>query len=153
MKNIIKLLPVLAIALVLQSCATVSRNSTFKTSSTELQVQMSDLVFVGETEVSVTYRTLFGVFRHIDLVNGEEFDASNKEYTDLNGSLGTAYAGPLKKAYGKVLKEYPDARYFQVVRISKKTDRLFLGTDSEVKAVVRAYKFRTDYAPRCCQKK
>lgn len=149
MKNIIRLLSVMAVALAFQSCATVSRNNTFKASSTELQIQMSDLVFVGETEVSVTYRTLFGIFRHTDLVNGQEYDPSNQEYTDLTGSIFFSSDSPLKKAYGKVLREYPDARYFQVVRVTKKSDRLFLGTDTEMKAIVRAYKFRTDY-PRCC---
>lgn len=142
MKKIYSLLAIAAVTLAFQSCATVSRNNTFNTSKTELQIQMSDLEFLGETEVSVTYRTLFGIFRHIDLVNGKEYNPAEVERTHLNGALGTAYAGSLRKAYGKVLKQYPDAHYFQVVRVSKKTDRLFLGTDSEVKAVVRAYKFR-----------
>ena len=149
-KSLTRLMAIVLIASVCISCATVSRHNTFKTSTTTNQIKMADLEFLGETEVSVVYRTLFGVFRHIDTVNGQEYDPSDKSYTGLGTSfIDAAYYGPLRKAYGKVLADYPDASYFQVVRVSKKSDRLFLGTDSEVKGVVRAYRFRKDIVP-CC---
>lgn len=141
----------LSLALLLQGCATVSRNSAFKTSGEKTIVRQSDLELVDETEVSVSYRTLLGMFRHVDQVNGREFNPTDKSYTELGNQtlLGMPCARPLRLCFGEVLARHPEAAVFQVVRVEKQSHRLFLGTESELKALVRAYRFRTPQECTC----
>lgn len=136
----VKYIMLVGFAALMASCASVKRTSTFAPSSSVLQIEMQDLKCVGETEVSVSYRTYLGFIRKVDKVNGATYNPTNKTFTTLDG-INTKQNSPLSRAYAKVVEQYPDARYFQIVSFTKKSDRLFLGTESECTATVRAYKF------------
>ena len=136
----VKYLMLVGFAALMASCASVKRTSTFAPSSSVLQIEMQDLKCVGETEVSVSYRTYLGFIRKIDTVNGAAYDPTNKTFTTLDG-INTQMNSPLNRAYAKVVNQYPEARYFQIVSFKKKSDRLFLATESKCTAIIRAYKF------------
>lgn len=138
----IKYLFIAVFVLALQGCGTTTRNRTFSPELTQLHLLMDDLVFIGETEVEMSYSTyLFGLFHNIHTVNGKEYDATHKQITKLESRFFGGL-GKLDKATYKVLQDYPEARYFQVVRRTKVKDKLFLGNSVKETAIIRAYKFK-----------
>jgi hypothetical protein len=142
LKNSIIVLSLFLPAFLLNSCGTVTKTSTrnsFSPDKVELQLHMSDLQYLGETEVSVSYRTYLGLFTSIDRVNGEEYTSTNVKITKFNQSI--LRDRKLDKAAYKVIEEYPTADYFQVVYKKKEIDRLFLGTEVTYTARIQAYSF------------
>lgn len=137
MKHLKYLLLAVAV-LTFASCGTLTTNRTF--GPTVNRFYMSDLVYVGETEVEVTYSTYLGLFKKIHTLNNEKYDSSHKRHTFLDGELGKMWG--LNKAAYKVLEQYPEGRYFKVVRRTKVKQRLFLGNEVKETAVVRVYKFK-----------
>lgn len=134
----LKYLSLSVIVLLLAGCGTVKNDHTY---SPEVnRFYMSDLVYLGETEIEVTYSSYFGLFKKIHTVNGQEYDSSNKKHVYL-GSEGFKTYG-LNKATYKVLEEFPEGRYFKVVRRTKTKERLFLGAETQSKALIRVYKFK-----------
>lgn len=133
----------LGLAALCCSCS-VTRNQTYAPATSQLNIQMSDLEYLGETEISVDYRTYLGFIRIIDKLNGTAYDGSEIKYTDLkNGDfLSSGLYGRLDRAAFKVLEKFPDADYFVVVNQSKQKTRLFLGAEVSVTAKVRAYAFK-----------
>ena len=78
-------------------------------------------------------------------------------YKALHGQIGRHYArcgelrrqsgnigslGKLDKAAYKVMEQFPEARYYQVVSKQRVREKLFLGSNVTEKAVIRAYKFK-----------
>lgn len=121
-------------AFVLSSCGTQTVMKSYRTDDTRLEIRMSDLQYLGEVEVEISYRTYLGFIKCIDTVNGEDYDSTNKKIADIGGVRGN-----LKKACYKVVEKYPEARYYQVVRRSKTSDRMFLGSHVTETALIRAY--------------
>lgn len=144
----IKYLCIAVLALSLHSCGTTTSNRSFSPDLTQLHILMDDLVFIGETEVEMSYSTyLYGLFYNIHTVNGQDYDATQKKITKLESRFFGGL-GKLDKATYKVLDQYPEARYFQVVRRTKVKDKLFLGNSVKETAIIRAYKFKDG----CCHK-
>ncbi len=127
----------------LASCS-VTRNQTYSPSASQLNIQMSDLEYLGETEISVEYRTYMGLFRVIDRINDVPYDGVEIDHTTLeSGSpAGIGLCGRLNRAAGKVFEQFPGADYFIVVSQSRHKTRLFLGAEVTEKAKVRAYAFK-----------
>lgn len=123
--------------LMLVSCGTLTTNRSYNPQVNRFY--MSDLEFLGETEVEISYSTYLGIFKKIHTVNNEEYDSANKNYTFLDDGFKT---WGLKKTAYKALEEYPDGRYFQVVRRSKVKERLFLGSEVKETAIIRVYKYK-----------
>lgn len=139
--NIVKILPVVGLLLCLTSCGTVRTSKAFDM-PVRMELQMSDLVFLGESEISYQYDTYFGFIRTINMVNGEIYNSANK--TELNLPVGYL---PIKdkgmsQAAAKCLVDYPEAEYFQVVMDTKQTDKLILGSSTTRTVKVRCYKFK-----------
>ncbi len=122
----------------------ITKNSSYNPDMTMLNLTMDDMEYLGETEISVEYRTYIGVIRVIDKVNGERYDSSNRETAVLSGGsrFSESPYSVLSKAAPKVLKEYPDADYVVVASQTKHTVRLFLGSEVTMKAVVKAYSLK-----------
>jgi hypothetical protein len=95
---------------------------------------------LGETEVSVSYRTYLGLFSTIDQVNGSEYDSKNPTITKLNNSF--LKNRKLEKATYKAIDEFPEADYYQIAYKKTEVVRLFLGNEVKVTARIRAYSFR-----------
>jgi hypothetical protein len=99
---------------------------------------MKDFEYLGETELSVEYRTYLGVFRSIDVINGEKYDGKRVVHTKLPGCAPLV----LNRAAYKVWEEYPEADYLVVSRTQKSTERLLLGAEVKTSARVKAYKLK-----------
>jgi len=130
------------VVIFLNSCGTLTQTKTFAPQRVELQLHLSDMQYLGETEITVSYRTYLGLFTAIDKVNGEDYVSSDVKITKLDNSLfGDSQ---LDKATYKVIDEYPNADYYQVVYKKKVVERLFLGTEVVYSARIKAYSFKKD---------
>ncbi len=133
-----KFLSLAVIALLLAGCGT---HTSYRSFSPEInRFYMSDLVYLGETEVEVSYSSYLGLFKKIHTVNNKEYDSSKKRTTYLD--VKAAQSWGLNKATYKALDEYPEGRYFQIVRRQKVKDKLFLGSEVKETAVIRVYKYK-----------
>ena len=121
-------------------CGTLTKEKNFSPNQVQLNIDLNNLDYLGETEIEVTYRTYFGIIKVMDTVNGEMYDATNSLVTTLGN--GTILSGNIKKAAYKAIQKYPDATYFQPVRKIRQVNRLFLGKEVSEKAIIRAYKFK-----------
>lgn|SRR5574344_129028 len=136
-----KLFAVLAILLCVVSCGTMSSSDPF-TVSKKLEMNMNDLTFLGETEISCEYDTYFGIIRHLNMVNGENYIPGNDDKLIVHRAGLHFPCKGMNLASAKIMKQYPEACYFQVIMETKKTDVLFLGSTTKRTAKIRAYKFK-----------
>lgn len=134
----LKFLYPLVVTLLLASCGTVRNDRTYGPEVNRFY--MNDLVYLGETEIEVSYSSYFGLFKKIHTVNGKEYDSSQKKHAYLDSESFKAFG--LNKATYKVLEQFPEGRYFKIVRRTKTKERLFLGAETQVKAIVRVYKYK-----------
>ena len=126
----------------LSSCGMKTTSVPYKTASA-LEIHMSDLQFLGESQISCEYNTYLGFIKSISKVNGKDYVPGNDVMLSLptTGLLNFKGKG-MKLASAKLLQDYPNATYFQIVMETKKTDVLFLGSTTVRTAKVRAYKFK-----------
>ena len=112
--------------------------------STRLNLTMDDLEFLGESEISVEYRTYFGLISVIDQINGIPYDGKEIKTVRIGDKrdISLRLYSKLNRAQYKLLDEFPDAEYFVVVNQTKSTERMFLGSYVNVKAKVRAYSLK-----------
>lgn len=136
-----KIIPVIALIMCLCSCGMLSKSEPF-TVKTNLEMKMSDLVFLGESEISCEYDTYLGFIRQLSKVNGETYQPGDKSKLTIHQRGLTFNSKGMKLASAKLLEEYPQACYFQIVLDTKTTDVLFLGSTTKRVARVRAYKFK-----------
>lgn len=140
--NRFKYLVWVLVAAVFTSCS-VTRNTAYVPTTAQLNIEMSDLEYLGQTEISVDYRSYLGFISRIDQINGQPYDRVERQHANLNGYLtAPRLYNKLGRAASKVIEEYPEATYFIVVRQQKHKTRLFLGAEVEVKATVKAYSFK-----------
>lgn len=125
----------------LASCGTTSKSNSFAV-GTKLEMNMHDLVFLGESEISCEYDTYLGFIRSLRKVNGEDYIPGDKVKLNLSQNGLNLSGKGMEMAAAKLLQDYPEARYFQVVMKTKQTDVLFLGSTTKRVAKVRAYKFK-----------
>lgn len=128
--------------LALSSCGTLSKTNAFRPDDVQLNISMNDLIYLGQTEVSVSYRTYLGFIRTIDQVNGETYNSFDVQKTSFDKSMGSLLHGPILKATYKAINDYPEATYFQPVYKKIHKNRLFLGNEIVTTATIRAYKFK-----------
>lgn len=126
----------------MSSCGTVTKLSVFRPDDIRLNVDMGDLEYIGETEISVSYSTYLGFISITDKVNGEDYSYFEKKIAKLAYPVGRLFGGKLNKAAYKVLEDYPEATYFMPVCTKKEINRLFLGREVTRTAKIRAYKFK-----------
>lgn len=143
MRNKVLYISFILTLFVLSSCGTLTKSRTYAPGQVQLNIDMSDLDYLGESKIDVTYRTYLGFIRVIDTVNGEEYDRANIQEAKLCSQIGSSLlSGPLNKATSKLIKKFPDATYFQPISQTMTKERLFLGSQVSIKAVVKAYKFK-----------
>ena len=145
MKIVKIILASMAAALLLAGCGVVDRSTSYVTGGNQLIIQMDQLEYIGESEISVSYDKNFGITR-IKQINGGDYDPAVKKYGEI-GAKGCIFSKgtllkKLDRAAYKVYEDFPQAEYFIVVRQQSVTRKLFLGRSVEAKAVVRAYKFK-----------
>ena len=130
-----------AVILASLTACSVTRHRPYSVESTRLNLAMSDLEYVGETEISVDYRQYIGFIPVIDSINGTAYDGVEIKSTRIGNAPAGLY-GKLNRAAYKLVEDFPEAEYFLVVSQDKTITRLFLGSDIKVKARVKAYKFK-----------
>lgn len=141
MKKIKNIFIIVLLAIVATSCGTVTRMNTLSPDRVELQINMNDLEYLGETEVSVAYDKYVGIFTSINEINGEVYNPAEVQVVNLEG-LNFSLEKHLNKATYKVIEDFPQATYYQVIYKKKTKDRLFLGSTVKISAVIRAYSFK-----------
>ena len=127
----------------LASCS-ITRYKAYSPTVTQLSLQMDDLEYLGESEITVEYRRYLGVITVIDKVNGQIYD--NKEIKQFpifsNGSISDNLMSQLQLASYKLLEEFPMADYFMVTNQKSQKHQLFLGSTVTATAKVKAYSIR-----------
>lgn len=136
-----KIIPIFIIVACMSSCGTLSKSDPFAV-GTKLEMNMHDLVFLGESEISCEYDTYLGFIRSLQKVNGQVYQPGTKIKLNLPQKGLKLSCKGMELAASKLLTDYPEARYFQVVMETKQTDVLFLGSTTKRVAKVRAYKFK-----------
>ena len=133
-----------AVALVCLSACSITRNSTYAPDSTRLELTMDDLEYLGESELSVSYRTYIGFISVIDYINGEPYDGVEHKYVrfGMQKKVDLKLYGRLQRASYKLVDDFPDAEYYVVTRQTKSKTNLFLGGDVTVTAKVKAYRLK-----------
>ena len=137
------ILPVVAV-ICLTACS-ITRDRTFSPNPTRLKlITMDDIECLGETEISISYRTYIGFISVIDSINGVPYDGVEKKYVrlGLETSQDMRLYSRLKRASFKLLEDFPDAEYFVVTRQTKSKTNLFLGGDVTATAKVKAYRLK-----------
>ena len=132
-----------ALVLGLASCS-VTRHSAYTPTLTQLSIQMDDLEYLGEVEISIEYRRYLGIFTVTDSINGEEYDRKEIKSFPIynNGYMTDALLPGLQKASSKILEVYPKADYFIVTNQTTERVQLFLGSQVVAKAKVKAYSLK-----------
>ena len=141
MNKVSKIILVVFLAFLVSSCGTVTRMSTFAPNKVQLQINMSDLNYLGETEISVSYSSYLGLIKSIEEINGVQYNPSDVKIVAIEG-LDLKFDNVINKAAYKVVEEYPKATYFQVVYKKTEKNRLFLGNSTKSSAVIRAYSYK-----------
>ncbi len=131
----------LAITVLSVSCS-VTRMSVASPDRMQLNITMADLEYLGESEISVEYRTYLGFINVVDAVNGAPYDRqeTKKLVVTKGSSSGSKVPDVLDQAADKLTEEYPTADYFRIVSTKVQKNRLFLGGQSVITAKVKAYR-------------
>lgn len=145
-----KYLAVAASLMAAVSCGIVNRSS-YAPSASQLNIGMSDLEYLGTTEISITYDTYLGIFSRIRKINGEDFDPGIIQRAALRNSLvdGVVFSRlnrKLNRAAYLVYEQFPTADYFIVTRQTVHKTVLILGREIESKATVKAYRLKNTSA-------
>ena len=133
----------IALTLGLASCS-VTRYKAFAPNSTQLNLRMDNLEYLGETTISVEYRVYMGAFVSIDKVNGKDYNNDVIKLFPIYNYAGMAdnLLPNLKRASFKLSEEYPSADYFIVVNQTEEKHRLFLGSQVTATARIKAYSLK-----------
>ncbi len=134
----------IAFFLVFLTSCSVTRNRMYGPDATRLNLTMDDLEYLGETEISVDYRTYIGFISVIDQINGVPYDREEIKTVKIGDKQDVSLRlyGKLRRANFKLLEEFPDGEYFVVVNQTKSVTRWFLGSAVTVRAKVKAYSLK-----------
>lgn len=135
------ILTALCLIMLATSCS-ITRNRVFVPDATRLELSMSDLEYLGETEISVEYRKYLGFITRIDRLNGIPYDRQEIKTFDMGATRSLNLYERLDRASYKLLEDFPEGDYFVVTNQTKSITRLFLGSQIEVKARVKAYSLK-----------
>lgn len=138
----LKYIAVCLVALLATSCGSLTKSRSYAFDQVRLEMGMNDLEYLGESEISVEYTSyLFGAIKSIEKVNGEVYNPTHKTKLVMPKSCHFS-TGMLDVAAYKLVEQYPNAVYYQIVFETKNVDKLFLGSVNKVSAKVKAYKLK-----------
>lgn len=127
----------------LASCS-VTRYKAYSPTITQLNLQMDDMEYLGESEITVEYRKYLGIITVIDKINGQTYERKEIKQFPIfsNGSISDNLMSHLQMSSYKLLEDYPDADYFIVTNQKSERQQLFLGSTIKAEARVKAYLLR-----------
>ena len=82
--KILKLIAICTLVLFVTSCGSVSKNNSYSFDQVRLEMNMNDLTYLGEAEISVEYSSYLGLFKSIEKVNGEVYNPVHEKYGHKN---------------------------------------------------------------------
>lgn len=135
MKALKYIVAVFAVALGITSCGVMKSERLGPTPAARLNIDLNQLEYLGEKEITITFDKYIGIFKKIRTINGADFDRSVREYSYIPNLNPHLY-----RAAPAVYEAFPDADYYVISRQTSTRHLLFLGAEVEVKAVVKAYK-------------
>ncbi|MBR6055101.1 MAG: hypothetical protein IKP46_07160 [Bacteroidales bacterium] len=135
MKALKYIVAVFAVALGISSCGVMKSSTAGRAPFTQLNIDLNQLEYLGEKEITITFDKYLGIFKKIRTINGADFDRSVREYSYIPHLNAHLY-----RAAPAVYEAFPQADYFIVSRQTSTRHLLFLGSEVEVKATVKAYK-------------
>ena len=139
------LLQIITITFMFSSCAVINQHdlSDLMQKRAYVELDISDIVYLGETEVSYEYSKYFYIGTRVITINGESPNNRSKHYVSLQTSgLSDLFEPNMKRALYKAYLEFPSADYLEIS--VKNTERLpmFLGSKFKKSATVKAYKYK-----------
>lgn len=145
MKRVMLIATALMVAL-LTSCGSLKHYEKVPAASmvpeARLHVGMDDLVLLGESTITATSRSYFGLIKRIDKINGTAFNPRNNTAVQLYGNALMNIPGNLKYAAGKVVADYPNADFYAPAMYKEEVNELFLGKITTQTMVIKAYKYK-----------
>jgi len=145
MRNILKLI---VLTFILSSCAVTNTHNLgdLMQKRAYVELDISDIVYLGETEVSCEYSNYFFlpfIGNRLISINGELPDNSEKHSVKLQTSGFSDLFDPyMKRALYKAYLEFPSADYLEVTVENLETHKMFLGRKIKKSATVKAYKYK-----------
>lgn len=145
MKRILLIASVL-IAFLMTSCGGLKSYERVPAASmtpeARLHVGMDDLVLLGETTITATSRSYFGLIHRIDKINGTTFNPRRNTAVKLFGDRQMNIPGDLKYAAEKVVTDYPNADFYAPTLYKEEVNEMFLGKITTQTMVIKAYKYK-----------
>jgi len=146
MKKLLSIFFTICVVVCFYSCNTTRvynevRTTSFTPNVVRMNISLSDMQLLGQTTLTVQTRTYFGIFKHTDFVNGEQYNYRTVSKVYLNGLTDIRLPNNLKKAAYKALEEFPEADYFVPVSSKKEVERMVFGHRTTYTTVIKAYKF------------
>ena len=130
------------LATVLASCS-ISSKASFVPDTTQLNLSLDDMEYLGDIVVSIDYDRYLGIFHKIHKINDVAYDGKKVDRVKTNVFQGGINVNPMiVRALPKVYETYPDAEYVVCVGESTHTEVLFLGSEVSVSARMKVYKFK-----------
>jgi len=147
MMKLKKLFLSLFVVLLFASCGVQYESTRVKSTSltpdvVRLDLDLSDFELLGETEVSVNYRTYLGYIRCLDSVNHEAYNRRVVNKVTLKGHKDFSLPRYLDLAAYKVVEAYPTADYYVPAYTHQKIWKMFLGRQIQQSVVIKAYKLK-----------
>jgi hypothetical protein len=142
MKILIKLI---TISFILSSCAVTNSHqlSDLMQKRAYVELDISDIIYLGETEVSYEYSKYLFVATRVISINEESPNNSEKHYVNLQTSgFSSLFEPNMKRALYKAYLEFPSADYLEVTVKNTETHKMFLGRKIKKSATVKAYKYK-----------
>lgn len=143
MKNLLKLI---TISFILSSCGAVHKTynlSDSMQSRSYVELDISNIVYLGETEISYEFSRYMGAFTRVIAINGESPDNGKKNYVELQTAGFLSFFEPnMKRALYKAYLQFPSADYLEITARTTETHIMFLGRKTKKTATVKAYKYK-----------
>ena len=141
----------IVITVILSSCAVTNDHvySDPLRSRSYIELELDDIKYLGETEVSYEYSRYLFIGTRIISINGEPADNSEKHYVQLpvQGGLIAGFWNALffernmQRALYKAYEDFGNADYLEIAATSTEIHPMFLGSRVKKTAVVKAYKY------------
>lgn len=137
----------LCVMLLLASCGVQYNYNRVKSTSltpdvVRLNLDLENFELLGETKISVNYRTYLGFITSLDSINDRAYNRRAIDKVAFKGFKDFRIPRYLKKAAYKVIEAYPDADYYVPAYTHTSILKLFLGRSTEREMVIKAYKLK-----------
>lgn len=140
MRKHLPMLSAVVLALALQSCGTYttlsSKTASFVPNQIIMNIDKSDIQFLGEVKVDIDVKHCFGV--RIKRINGIPFNRNKQTMVKLYGKQDIAHSPLMQYAMAGAVEKYPEADCYIPV-YSKHTRR---GARTHQEWIIKAYKYK-----------